>query len=354
MIYSAIVINNSEFFTSGTIQVRIQNYFYGNMAWDLSQNTSAVTDGYDANTKTHKDFDAYVFSPIGGGKNYGMFYLPEPNTKGYVAFIGNPIERGNKCFWLGSIFEPTFYPNSKNLESINIPSDKISSNGKKADGFIDGTQNSDVYDGALVIRLKSTAVKNSSGKTAPDSSSLNWENSNTENLIVINKDKVLIHHPSAYDASQKELSYQEIIISPETTAITMSSKQNSGDIAKTTQLTLLNNGTFGFDLSVNDKNKSISSSISSIDGILSINNTIDKNVCNIIQNSDMISISYNKSSIVLDNDATISSTSGNVYVVGNKVHIGNGNESILTTTSAPGSYNFSNGLVIDVSSVIYG
>ena len=352
MIYPALVIDNATFYTTGTIRVRIQNYFYGTMIWDLSQNTSAVTDGYNATTKTHQDFDAYVFSPIGGGKNYGIFYLPEPNTKGFVAFTGNAVERGNSCFWMGSVFEPTM--SGKTLDSINIPSDQISANGANSDGFVNGSKNSDIYDGALVIRLKSTAIKNLTAQTNPDADALNWEKNNTENLIVINKDKILIHHASTYDNSQKELTFQEINLSPDTTTITLSSKNNSSDTAKTAKLQLLNNGSFGFNLSMTDVNNKVSSSISSLDGIMIIDNTIDKNVSNISMNSSGIAISYNDASINLDTDATISTTSGNVYVVGKEIHIGQGNARVVTTSSGSGSYNFENGLILDASETIFG
>lgn len=354
MIYNALVIDNSSFFKTGTIRVRIPNYFYGEMHWDLSKSPSDIADGYDKTKNTHKDFDAYIFSPIGGGKNFGAFFLPEPNTSGLIAFIGNAIERGNKCFWLGSIFEPTFRKeeDQQNLDNINIPSDKLTANGPNQDGFVNGGKNSEIYDGALVLRLKSTTIDDIQN---PTSDKLDWEKNNTENLVVINKDKVLIHHSSLYDTSQRELSYQEINLTPDVTTITMSSKANSTAIAKTSILSFLNNSSgFGFNLSVTDPIKKLTSGISSLNGKLVINNTIDKDTTSITQDFSGINLAFNGNTIAINKDSvSIAAEKSVIYIIGKEVRMGQGNGHILTSTSV-GTFNSDNGMVITASGTLFG
>jgi len=361
VIYNALVMDNADFTKTGTIRVRIQNYYMGEWHQDLSSHTTDINEGYNAEAKTYSDFDAYIFSPIGGGQNYGLFILPEINTHGIIAFTGTPLERGTHCFWMGTIFTPTFDTNG-NINNINIPSDKISSNGVAADGFISGSPNfenglstSAAYDGALVLRLKSTAIMLDDQKKIK-SDPLNWEKSNTENLVVLNKDNVLIHHPSAYDTNQKELAYQEINLSSTSSSIIMSSKSSVSDSAKTAFLKLANNSAdLSFTLSVNDPKNSVVNSITVIDNSVTIKNSGSNN-STITVGDTGINLKYNNNaSISVGNGGEITIyTSGAIHINGGEVRMGTGNARVLTTNSNIKTYNCDNGMVITASDSIFG
>ena len=187
MIYKAQVISNSDFLTKGTIRVRISKYFFGAFK-DLSEHPELITEGLyysvdsQGRTLKHQDTDVKVFSPIGGGNDYGMFFIPQVNTEGLVLMLGEAFETSNEFIWLGSMFE------MKN-NTIKMPSDKMST----VNGVENGISNLDVINGALVIKLRSTDLVD---QTNPEDSAenLNWETRPIENLIVINKNKVLINH----------------------------------------------------------------------------------------------------------------------------------------------------------------
>ncbi len=175
MIYPAIVLSTENFLKNGTIRVRIAQYFFGQMIWDLSTNSDFIKLGVNEGSGTHNDFDAFVFSPIGGGQNYGVFLLPQENTKGLVAFMGNTTERSSTCFWLGSLFQPEFNT-SGTLQSINFPSDKPQSNGANSDGYVNGNTNLENPDlnGALIIKLKSTDYNPQETDKEKVKNALNW------------------------------------------------------------------------------------------------------------------------------------------------------------------------------------
>jgi len=362
MVYTALVMDNSSFIKTGTIRVRIQNYYMGEWHQDLSGSPADINDGYNASSKTYSDFDAYVFSPIGGGKNYGLFVLPEVNTHGVIVFTGSVHERGTNCFWLGTVFTPTF-DTTNNITNINIPSDKVSANGIETDGFAAGIPNfenggttSAAYDGALVLRLKSTAIVMDDQKNIK-SDPLNWEKSNTENLIVLNKDNVLVHHSSAYDTNQKELAYQEINLSPNGSSFSMSSKSSISDSAKTALLKLVNDSSdLSFTLSVNDPKNNIVNSIAVVDNSITIN-SIGGNNSIVTIGDDGITMKYNNNASInigSGGDITIS-TGGTIYINGDSVHMGTGNARVLTTNSGAGaSFNTDNGMIITASSSIFG
>jgi len=356
MIYPAIVLDNSMFLKKGTIRVRIANYYLGKMTWDLSQNTNAITEGVDTKTFRHKDFDALVFSPIGGGKNYGMFFLPQVNTKGLVAFEGNMIERGLKCFWLGSTFDPVYSEDKQNLNSINFPSDKVSANGPGEDGFYSQKSNLEESDlnGAFIMRLKSTSLED---PTNPGQSvdKINWDKRNTENLVVINKNKVLIHHADSYDEEYNEKEYQEISI--EDGNVSVSSIYKNGDNTKSASFKLekdTDKNTLGFSLSISDPENKAVNSIVATEKKLTLTTTIDQDSSVMEQSAKGITFSFNKNVVALGKDGiSINADKQKVHIVASEVHLGPKNGYIVTT-NFPGSFNLPNGMIIQASDTIFG
>ena len=106
-IYTAVCVDNSKFFETGRIFVRM---------FDLSGiplfNSDGTPTGYDdlkndaklrnTGTELTQDFEALVYAPLGGGRNYGMFMLPQINSKGLVMFLDGDE---SKPIWMGSFFD---------------------------------------------------------------------------------------------------------------------------------------------------------------------------------------------------------------------------------------------------------
>jgi hypothetical protein len=218
MFYRAICIDNSMFLTKGTIRVRIfsrVNYPLlkpdGSSTGldDLSKDPSIIALAERSETD-YLDTDAQVFTPFGGGRNFGMLYLPQVNTIGLVTFIDGD---DYKPLWVGSYFwadhDPADYDK---IRHVNAPSDDRMADGVNKDAFADGTTNfiglkdaaGDATD-SLVIRTKHTTMDKSDG------TKMDFEQQNTENLIIINKEEVTVRHYTKWDNGAPK-QYQDISI----------------------------------------------------------------------------------------------------------------------------------------------
>jgi len=206
MLYTGICLDNREYFKKGTIRVRIWRFYTkSNGAEDLSSNKDLIDEGVNKSTGVHSDFDAVVFSPIGGGRNYGLLMLPQINEKGIVAFLDEE-KNLHKPIWLGSYFSPHF-TNERKIDYINIPGDTVDAEGANQDGSKDGVkQNFGGDERTIVLRTKFTEP--TSNET------LNWEEQRTENLFVLDNNKVRLRHFTQWNGENNE-KYQEILIDKE-------------------------------------------------------------------------------------------------------------------------------------------
>jgi len=210
MIYTAIVINNTEFFNKGTIQVRIRWFYHQLMQWDLSKDTSKLVEGKytDSTGENHKDFDAFLFAPFGGGQGYGALVIPQVNEKGVVFFPENDIYKNP--IWMGSFFEPKYIPASKNVEYVNAPADNAEKDLINAveNGEPNLSEDTDVSKKNIIIRTKNTEYSETDG------SKLDWSLLPTSNLISVDNKGIKLRHYNSItgweDATANE--YNEVNI----------------------------------------------------------------------------------------------------------------------------------------------
>ena len=204
MIYRARVIDNSMFSTTGKIRVRIKKYSTISYTGDLSKNPMSISDTMSQHiddegktTYIYEDSDAVIYSPIGGGYDYGMFYLPQVNSWGLVADISESFEDHDTDFvWMGTVYDM----------NASGTIDSPSSNNSSSDGVVNNSSNIDNMNGALVIKLKHTEL---SDPTNPikSQSSMDWKQRAIENLIIIDKDKLHIIHNIVSDNKVTSTSY---------------------------------------------------------------------------------------------------------------------------------------------------
>jgi hypothetical protein len=224
VIYSALCIDNSKYYEKGTITVRIFAYYNSirtskgksKQIDDLSSG-AFKTEGTDHNLITEnlsEDFEALVYAPIGGGRNYGIFMLPQINSRGIVAFLDADF---GKPIWLGSYFQPIRNPNNyKDIQAINFPSDK-EEDGTNKDGSVAGSANMDnSMDKTIVIRTKHT-----------DSGNLDWQTQDTENLVIINDTKIKAKHITEWDNGNPK-KYQEFVLDGENEAAKIETLDENG------------------------------------------------------------------------------------------------------------------------------
>jgi len=206
MIYEAIVIDNSKFFERGTITVRVSNFYFGNMTYNLVDDfPNSIKDneieGIDYKTL---DFEALIHSSIGGGRNYGLFAMPQINEHGIVSFLNG----GNKkIVWLGSIFNPI--KEEGEIKAVNIPSDKLEAEGVNQDGSINKVNNleNESINNNIILRTKNTIFTDTSDD-------INWEKVSTTNIVSIGEDRVKLIHFAKEDGWNETTpeKYQSLIM----------------------------------------------------------------------------------------------------------------------------------------------
>lgn len=206
-IYEARVIDNSTFASDGYIKVRIKENVYNikslndevvDEMGDLSENDyieerlgenwiyKEKKDGEDV--VRYIDSNAYVYSPFGGGYDYGLFYLPQPNSYGIVSTIGNDNYKngGNANYiWMGTLYTTD---SSRKKFNSNIPTpyngnDVPIEDKKFKDDYSNMTE-------AIVLKTRSTLMDASN----PNADRLNWNLRPVENMIVISRDEINITH----------------------------------------------------------------------------------------------------------------------------------------------------------------
>lgn len=191
-IYLALVTDNSNFFNTGKIRVRVQKFYNDTLNLDLSKNFDASK----FNNEILQDFEALIYTPIGGGNNYGLFALPQINSVGIVQFLGgnfhNPI-------WMGSFFRPE-YNEKEELVRVNVPNDQPLMEGLGSDGITRGS--SDNYakkrtkggNGSIILRTKTT----SGPGTDNNAQNMNFNKKRTENLMTLSDQDIKITHFSKW------------------------------------------------------------------------------------------------------------------------------------------------------------
>ena len=234
MLYKAIVLDNSNFFSNGTIRVRIPAFYSKKMTWDLSENfPNAIEEGEEEDSRFSKDFEARILTSMGGGRNYGTFVMPQINSIGAVQFLGDNYR---KAVWIGCLFEPV-RNDSFEVEYTNIPSDDPESEGENSDGMLSEEENMDsAYEEALekniVIRTKTTS--------RDSQEDVDWQQVPTTNIISVGKKRVRLRHFSeedGYDGTTPN-KWQDFTISREEGKEKISFTVNNENDDKKTRITI--------------------------------------------------------------------------------------------------------------------
>jgi len=232
MIYTAICLDNTMYFTTGTILARVFAYYisprFSGKAGDktlvqvddLSTKTSMINEGLytDAQGKSgegpdqpHQEFYCWVYSPMGGGKNYGMFHLPQVNERGLITFLDGDL---HKPLWLGSYFmpilDPAKYPKEYKIKEINVPNDDPTEDGNKHSAVVEDTRYGLENDpNALVIRTKHTSLEKSGSDYKAEK--IDWLQQDTDNLVYIGTDALRLRRYDTWDKGTLK-KYQETVM----------------------------------------------------------------------------------------------------------------------------------------------
>ena len=189
-LFKAIVTDNSNFFSTGKIKVRVHKLHLTNMQWDLSEKYEQSL----FEESLTEDLNAYIYTPIGGGSGHGLFTLPQINSVGLIQFLNGNV---NHPVWMGSFFE-VFKDEQNRTTKVNIPNDILEAEGAGSDGITRGEEGppekrtrSD--HGALIFRQKKT------NKADGNATKMNWDENRTENLFVLNEEGFEYNHITEWE-----------------------------------------------------------------------------------------------------------------------------------------------------------
>ena len=268
MFFEALVIDTDTFFERGTIVVRIPAVFFKTMQWDLTENyPDFMNDGFDGEKHSY-DFEAYVYSPYGGGSNFGTLFLPQVNQKGIVVSMDTHLR---KLVWLGSFFQPT-RNDSWEVEKVNYPSDDMNQEGETGYGSLNGEQNllADSIEEAkqknFIARFKTTDKSTIEGLT--------WEDRPTSNIISIGDNSFFVTHFS------KDSGWEEKVPKLWTT-YSMSKDEDGNDITELKRTDVNNEKEQRLALAFIDSKESF---------ITEIKNDKDEKYSTILQQEDIVKL----------------------------------------------------------------
>lgn len=185
MFFEALVINTDTFFERGTIIVRISKFYLRKMQWDLTENyPDFMEDNNEDAEGFTEDYEAYVYSPYGGGSNFGTFFLPQVNQRGLVT----PLDKHLKKFvWMGSFFKPERDENW-DVTKVDVPSNDMNKEGPEGYGVLNAEPNmlENEKETNFVARFKTTDKSSVEGLT--------WEDRPTSNIVSIGDNSFFITH----------------------------------------------------------------------------------------------------------------------------------------------------------------
>lgn len=206
MFFTALCTDNSKFWSTGKISVRV--FKYSGMPlfvkgkptnYDDLKTLSVLRETSRGDKDIEQDFEAMVFTPLGGGKNYGLFMLPQINSKGIVTFLDGDF---SKPLWVGSFFGNRYDSNGLQTGNINIPNDKPEEEGTNKDGIIGGEKKISGNESTIILRTRHTESSDEG---------VDWEKQNTENLVSIGDSLVRLRHNTMWSNNTIK-KYQETMI----------------------------------------------------------------------------------------------------------------------------------------------
>ena len=212
MIYECLVIDNQCFWKTGRIKVRISKGV-GQLEFlkDMSINPQESLEDFSGFKITDPDTDetdiietdsyAELSTCMGGAFDAGVFYLPQPNTRGLVAEI--PVAGSTPRYvWMGALIQ-TDPVNGPLANQVLAPNDRfLKENSEEEQNLMNSmdSPNLDVPENAnhtFIFKQKETSIaRDDSGEIDYEQSkeTLDWKKAQTYNLAVVDKSRVFIIH----------------------------------------------------------------------------------------------------------------------------------------------------------------
>lgn len=268
-VFECVVVDNTTFWKNGRIKIRLcletnagEGFkdFSENPEFSRNFNKEVFGDNQDKNLEGEGvvDHDNYaeLSTCMGGAFDSGVFYLPQPNTRGLVTRIYSPAANIPRYVWIGALvstspsLNPIIEPKSESeyIQQINIPSDSE----ENKNGFNNARPNMVVPENknhAILFKQKETFwSKDENGNTLgtiedndKSKKNLSWEETPTFNMAVIDKTRTFLIH-NMYDKTDKFLGQAKISID-NSEGISITFDKVEDDKSFTGSMEILTNGT---------------------------------------------------------------------------------------------------------------
>lgn len=365
-LYEALVIDNSEFYRTGRIKVRL-NFGDGRFLMkDMSINpqksieqTNRIMHQPEGEEPASGDIgystsDVYVelTTPMGGAYDYGLFTLPQPNTYGIVANIFS-VGR-ERYIWMGNIIPTSPICNNiagrVSMTEINAPSD----NEDRQNALSSAVTNiSNEANSTIIFKHKERHIsKKDDGTFDSEGSreSLDWKKAKLNNMGLINSKESTYTHNIFNDKGEKvgssllSLNNEGINISQNNTQEKLQTEINisNGGSAEIT----VNNDDYSRinTIKTDDSGISISYKNGDNEGTVTIGDVVNPATGNSEgkmifsfkpkeMSSNSITITFDKNGLDISSPGDITISPGS----GKSVSIGSGTGMYLVATNTPGT-----------------
>lgn len=324
-IFDAIVVDNSSFFKTGKIKVRVSNFSNERIAY--------INKDYSLDKETSFDLNAYIFSPLGMGNNHGMAMRPKINSLGVVQFLNGDFE---KPIWMGGVVS-AIRDEKTSFRHLNFPNDNKDKEGFGGLGVLNRESNVDDED-AFVLRLK---TKKPNGTSKDD---LDWDKTPSDSILVIDKNKIMLSRMGEWKETNGNFSlnkYYEIQLRDDGIQIEAMDKENSKKIKRS--LVLLS--TLGINIRNQDEETKDMTEISIRKNSLELYSERDKDFTSLLQTKDQVLISSKDTSLSVSKDQVVLNADKRVIINAKEVALGDGKGYIVTTDS-PFSITTQDGTVL--------
>lgn len=235
MLWSGVVLRNSNFGKDGTIDVLLgQKYKATALDRDYSKPVNEQLDSIKSVLGLEKNEGAFggtaltckclVLSGPGNGYNSGCFALPQIGTRGLVAEIGDKYRFDNVFYvWLGGLYGNKQFgynvelPNDDTVDDDLENSDKDKAYTADYGGINNDKKNEDTIEDSEYIKKGAFILKTKTNKIDDydniDSEKVDFKKILSENIVVLSQDKAVIRHNiNDYEDKKDKIGIEQLFI----------------------------------------------------------------------------------------------------------------------------------------------
>lgn len=278
-----------------------------------------------------------ILSPLGAGKNYGMFSMPQVNSVGLVLELDNFNSEywssNDRYIWLGGLYGGKMYdevltlPND-DTDELNLNHEDNAYTSRNEDESTEDTITDSPYvnEGMFLIKLK-TSKTDADVDNEKKQQHVHFDTIPSEAEFVMRKNKITLRH-NKYDEEDVRIGYSDLAMDNQKVQISRITNNDGDDEKREEQIEVfdgdkiqlqflnkdtkidrkltLDNDKADLQFDDPDNNKNLSLQLNNSDNFIDLNLTKDSTTNQVKIEEDKITINANnKATIKLDKDGNI-------------------------------------------------